>query len=168
MSNTFARAFSTLAAIAGLALSASAQSVISTHSGVIYFSEGAVYVGDQPLERYPGKFPSVPQGAELRTADGRAEVLLTPGVFLRMGERRQFAWLRTTWRTRRSNCWRLCNPGCGRTKFRDIGDLDLQGLEGSLRPKRQLPDRFRSAPACRVRTGEAEVFAATCSAADIR
>jgi hypothetical protein len=87
MSNTFARAFSTLAAIAGLALSASAQSVISTHSGVIYFSEGAVYVGDQPLERYPGKFPSVPQGAELRTADGRAEVLLTPGVFLRMGER---------------------------------------------------------------------------------
>ena len=87
MSNTFARAFSTLAAVAGVALSANAQSVISTHSGVIYFSEGAVYVGDQPLERYPGKFPNVPQGAELRTADGRAEVLLTPGVFLRMGER---------------------------------------------------------------------------------
>src|SRR5580698_6658689 len=87
MSNTFARAFSTLAAVAGVALSANAQSVISTHSGVIYFSEGAVYVGDQPLERYPGKFPDVPQGAELRTADGRAEVLLTPGVFIRLGEK---------------------------------------------------------------------------------
>ena len=87
MSNTFACAFSTLAAVAGLALPANAQSVISTHSGVIYFFEGAVYLGDQPLERYPGKFPCVPQGAGLRTADGRAEVLLTPGVFLRMGER---------------------------------------------------------------------------------
>jgi hypothetical protein len=87
MSNTFACAFSTLAAVAGLALPANAQSVISTHSGVIYFFEGAVYLGDQPLERYPGKFPCVTQGAGLRTADGRAEVLLTPGVFLRMGER---------------------------------------------------------------------------------
>jgi hypothetical protein len=87
MSNTFARAFSTLAAIAGLALSANAQSVISTHSGVIHFFEGTVYLGDQPLESHLGKFPSVPQGAELRTAEGRAEVLLTPGVFLRMGDR---------------------------------------------------------------------------------
>jgi hypothetical protein len=95
MSNTFAYAFTTLAAVAALALPANAQSVISTHSGTIYFFEGAVYLGDQlggqlgdrPLERYPGKFPCVPQGAGLRTADGRAEVLLTPGVFLRMGER---------------------------------------------------------------------------------
>jgi hypothetical protein len=87
MSNTFACAFSTLAAVAGLALPANAQSVISTHSGVIHFFEGAVYLGDRPLESHLGKFPSVPQGAELRTAEGRAEVLLTPGVFLRMGDR---------------------------------------------------------------------------------
>jgi hypothetical protein len=87
VSNTFACAFSTLAVVAGLALPANAQSVVSTRSGVIYFFEGTVYLGDQALERYPGKFPCVPQGAELRTADGRAEVLLTPGVFLRMGER---------------------------------------------------------------------------------
>jgi hypothetical protein len=91
MSNTCAYAFSTLAAVVGLALPANAQSVISTHSGTIYFFEGAVYLGDQlgdqPLEPYPGKFPCVPQGARLRTAQGRAEVLLTPGVFLRMGER---------------------------------------------------------------------------------
>jgi hypothetical protein len=87
MSNTCAYAFSTLAAVAGLALSANAQTVISTHSGVIYFFEGAVYLGDQALEPYLGKFPCVPQGAGLRTAEGRAEVLLTPGVFLRMGAR---------------------------------------------------------------------------------
>jgi hypothetical protein len=61
--------------------------VVSTHSGVIYFFEGAVYLGDQRLEPHLGKFQSVPQGADLRTADGRAEVLLTPGVFLRMGDR---------------------------------------------------------------------------------
>jgi hypothetical protein len=79
-------ALATLAAFLALAIPAGAQSVISTHSGVIHFFEGAVYLGDQPLESHLGKFPSVPQGAELRTADGRAEVLLTPGVFLRMGE----------------------------------------------------------------------------------
>lgn len=79
--------FSILAALSFLALPAVGQSVISTHSGVIHFFEGAVYVGDQPLESHPGKFPIVPQGAELRTADGRAEVLLTPGVFIRVGAR---------------------------------------------------------------------------------
>ena len=69
-----------------LTLLAAGQSVISTHSGIIHFSEGAVYLGDQPMESHPGIFPSVPQGSELRTRDGRAEVLLTPNVFLRIGE----------------------------------------------------------------------------------
>jgi hypothetical protein len=87
VSKSYACAFSLLAAVIALALTASAQSVISTHSGVIYFFEGAVFLGDQPLESHQGTFPCVPQSAELRTADGRAEVLLTPGVFLRMGQR---------------------------------------------------------------------------------
>lgn len=69
-----------------LALPACAQSVISTHAGVVHFFEGAVYLGDSRLEAHPGRFPSMPQGGELRTENGRAEVLLTPGVFLRMGE----------------------------------------------------------------------------------
>jgi hypothetical protein len=80
-------ALSTWTAAIALALPANAQSVISTHSGVIHFFEGAVYLGDQPLESHLGKFPSMPQGSQLRTAEGRAEVLLTPGVFLRMGDR---------------------------------------------------------------------------------
>lgn len=87
MRNGCVRAFSILAAFLFLALPSGAQSVVSTHSGVINFFEGNVYLGDQPLESHPGTYLSVPQGAELRTADGRAEVLLTPGVFLRMGER---------------------------------------------------------------------------------
>jgi hypothetical protein len=82
-----ASAFSILASLSFLALPAVGQSVISTHSGVVHFFEGAVYMGDQPLESHPGRFPSVPRGAELRTAEGRAEVLLTPGVFIRVGAR---------------------------------------------------------------------------------
>jgi hypothetical protein len=86
MSYGRAYAFSTLAVVTVLALPADGQSVISTRSGVVHFFEGAVYLGDQLLEPHFGKFPSMAEGAELRTAQGRAEVLLTPGVFLRIGE----------------------------------------------------------------------------------
>jgi hypothetical protein len=87
MSKKWACPFSALSLVIALSFPAKAQSVVSTRSGVIYFFEGAVYLGDQPLESHLGKFPCVSQGAELRTAEGRAEVLLTPSVFLRMGER---------------------------------------------------------------------------------
>lgn len=80
-------AFFTLAMVIALALPAAGQSVISVRSGVIHFFEGSVYSGDQPLEPHPGKFQTLAQGDELRTAQGSAEVLLTPGVFLRIGEK---------------------------------------------------------------------------------
>ncbi len=82
-----AYAFWALAVLSLLALPAYGQSVISTRSGTIHFLEGAVYLGDQRLELHPGKFASIPKGGELRTEDGRAEVLLTPGVIVRVGER---------------------------------------------------------------------------------
>jgi hypothetical protein len=87
MSYGRAYAFSTLAVVTVLALPAGAQSVISTRSGVIHFFEGTVYLGEAPLEPHLGRYPRMAEGAELRTAQGRAEVLLTPGVFLRIGER---------------------------------------------------------------------------------
>jgi hypothetical protein len=77
---------STLAVAAMLTLPANGQSVISTRSGVVHFFEGVVYLDDQPLQPRFGKFPTIAEGSELRTAQGRAEVLLTPGVFLRLGE----------------------------------------------------------------------------------
>src|SRR5690349_13039232 len=65
---------------------ASAQSVVSTHSGLIYFFEGSVFLGDQPLQQKFGSFPDIGEGRQLRTEHGRAEVLLTPGVMLRIDE----------------------------------------------------------------------------------
>jgi len=75
-------------AVLALALGspAVAQSVISTHAGLVYFFEGSVFVGDQELEQKFGNFPDIGEGRELRTARGRAEILLTPGVFLRIDE----------------------------------------------------------------------------------
>ena len=80
-------AFLTLAVVTVVTVPANGQSVISTRSGIVHFFEGTVYLGDQPLQSHLGKFSSVPEGGELRTAEGRAEVLLTPEVFLRIGER---------------------------------------------------------------------------------
>jgi hypothetical protein len=78
--------FAVLAGFIAVALPVDAQSVISAHSGVVHFFEGTVLLGDQPLRPNLGRYPTVREGAELRTADGRAEVLLTPGVFLRMND----------------------------------------------------------------------------------
>jgi len=63
---------------------ASGQSVVSTRSGVVYFFVGSTFLGDEPLEQKFGRFPDIGEGRVLRTALGRAEVLLTPGVFLRL------------------------------------------------------------------------------------
>jgi hypothetical protein len=79
--------------ISGLALGsmcAQAQSVISARSGLIHYAEGRVYVEDKAIEGKMGVFPDVKENQTLRTEQGRAEVLLTPGVFLRMGENSSF------------------------------------------------------------------------------
>ncbi|HLH41630.1 MAG TPA: hypothetical protein VKV74_01495 [Bryobacteraceae bacterium] len=72
------------------------QSVISTHSGVVYFFEGSVFLGDQPLQQKFGKFPDIGEGGQLRTEHGRAEVLLTPGVMLRVAENSSIRMISTS------------------------------------------------------------------------
>lgn len=64
----------------------SAQAVISTHSGLVNYHEGSVFVDDQPLDQKFGTFSSLKEGSTLRTEKGRVEILLTPGVFLRLDE----------------------------------------------------------------------------------
>src|ERR1700722_17913761 len=81
------RAWAVFFGVFAAAVPAIAQSVISAHSGLIYYFDGFVYLDGQQLQPHLGKFPSVPQGTELRTGLGRAEVVLTPGVFLRVGDK---------------------------------------------------------------------------------
>jgi len=80
-------AFSLLAAGSVLSLPVYGQAVISTRSGLVHFFDGTVSVAGQPLEARFGKFAQIPEGADLRTEQGRAEILLTPGVVLRVGEK---------------------------------------------------------------------------------
>lgn len=68
------------------AVSAYAQPVLSAKSGVIAYVEGKVFLGDQVVEYSVAKFPDMKENSVVRTEDGRAEILLTPGVVLRLGE----------------------------------------------------------------------------------
>ena len=63
-----------------------AQQVISAKSGLLSYAEGQVTVNDQPVDFSGVHFSDVKENSIVATGDGRAEVLLTPGVVLRMGE----------------------------------------------------------------------------------
>jgi hypothetical protein len=65
---------------------ARAQSVVSAHSGVIHYIEGDVTIDGAAVHPKFAEFPEVKSGQVLATAEGRAEMLLTPGVFLRLAE----------------------------------------------------------------------------------
>jgi hypothetical protein len=65
---------------------ASGQQVISARSGLVSYVEGQVYIGDQLVDPQFGHFPTLGENAILRTQEGRAEMLLNPGVFLRLSE----------------------------------------------------------------------------------
>jgi hypothetical protein len=72
--------------LAAFTLPVAAQSVISAKSGLLSYFEGQVMLNDQPVEFSTTHFADVKENSIVSTADGRAEVLLTPGVTLRMGE----------------------------------------------------------------------------------
>jgi hypothetical protein len=63
------------------------QLVISAKSGLINYVEGLVLLSGEPVVRKLGARVAMKEGSELRAEDGRAEVLLNPGVFLRIGEK---------------------------------------------------------------------------------
>jgi hypothetical protein len=80
----------TLMAACG-AVSTFGQSVISAKAGVIHYTEGDVNIASgkviEPMEaRSGGKYTDLKEGQALGTAEGRAEILLNPGVFFRIGE----------------------------------------------------------------------------------
>ncbi|HEX4773291.1 MAG TPA: hypothetical protein VH351_20825 [Bryobacteraceae bacterium] len=62
------------------------QDVVSASSGVVQYFEGAVLLDEKPVEHKAAVFPSLKNGSVVRTEKGRAELLLTPGVYLRLDE----------------------------------------------------------------------------------
>src|SRR5579864_3030907 len=79
--------------VAGFALSVlvagsafAQQYVISAHSGVVQYVEGTAYINDNQVDPKFGQFPDIKENQVLRTEEGRAEILLTPGAFLRLSE----------------------------------------------------------------------------------
>jgi hypothetical protein len=85
------RAFALLAGTLGAAGFCLAQSAISARSGLIQLTVGSVYVQDKPVHKTVTNMLQVKPSEVLRTGpDGYAEVLLTPGVFLRLGNGTSF------------------------------------------------------------------------------
>src|ERR1051325_9314699 len=79
-----------LAVLALTALPVHAQTVIGAKSGVINWVEGDAFLGDKPYVMQPSQFGEVKETMVFRTEEGRAEILLPPGVFLRLGEKASF------------------------------------------------------------------------------
>lgn len=65
------------------------QPPIAGRAGLIYYAEGDLRLNDRHLERFI-PMVRVRSGDRLRVVDGRAEVLLQPGNFLRMAEGSEF------------------------------------------------------------------------------
>lgn len=63
-----------------------AQQVISAKSGLLNYAEGDVTINGQPADLSGVHFSDIKENGVIKTADGRAEVLLTPGVVLRIAE----------------------------------------------------------------------------------
>lgn len=66
------------------------QLAVSAKSGMIHHAEGKVYLNSEPVKLKFGQFPEVANGMTLATENGRAEVLLNPGAFLRMDRNASF------------------------------------------------------------------------------
>jgi hypothetical protein len=64
-----------------------AQMVAPVRSGYVHYVEGSVFIDDKAIvEPITGQFPAVAEGSLIRTEQGRAEVLMNPGVTFRLGE----------------------------------------------------------------------------------
>ena len=72
--------------IALCAAAAHSQYTISAMAGYIHHTEGEVWLGDRAIQPKPEDFEHVIEGRRLRTGKGRAEILLVPGSFVRVGE----------------------------------------------------------------------------------
>ena len=63
-----------------------AQTIAPSHSGTVGYFEGDVSVDGVKLVQQVARFSEIKEQSVLQTDLGRAEILLTPGVLLRVGE----------------------------------------------------------------------------------
>jgi hypothetical protein len=63
-----------------------AQNIAPAHSGTVHYFEGDVSVDGVKLVSQVARFTEMKEQSVLQTGMGRAEILLTPGVLLRVGE----------------------------------------------------------------------------------
>jgi hypothetical protein len=89
---------------------AAAQEVISAKAGLIHYVQGRVLLDSKAVEPKFGSFPQMHAGSQLRTEEGRAEVLLTPGVFMWVGE---------------NSSWRLVSDRLADTRVEVLGGSAL-------------------------------------------
>ena len=72
-----------------LALPLTAQKVVSARAGLITYLQGPAFVDGKPVVLKTARFPQMRDGETLSTGRGRAELLLAPGVVLRLAENSQ-------------------------------------------------------------------------------
>ncbi len=72
-----------------------AQHVVGARAGTVHFTTGIVTVDGQPVDPTPLHFPLLKEGQTVRTGKGRVEILLSPAVFLRLGEEAELRMLST-------------------------------------------------------------------------
>jgi hypothetical protein len=64
----------------------SAQKVVSAHAGLITYLQGPAFLDDKRVFLKIARFPQMKDGETLSTGRGRAELLLAPGIVLRLAE----------------------------------------------------------------------------------
>lgn len=87
MSTSVSRQLLSSAAMAVFAAAlCTAQNIAPAHSGTVHYFEGDVTVDGVKLVSQVARFTEMKEQSVLHTGLGRAEILLTPGVLLRVGE----------------------------------------------------------------------------------
>jgi FecR protein len=90
-----------LAVTIAASMTAWGQRAISAHSGMVNYVEGTVLMDGKSVDPKVTELPEVKNKSVLTTEDGRAEVLLTPGAFLRLAENSSFRMISNQlWDTR--------------------------------------------------------------------
>ncbi|QOY87795.1 hypothetical protein [Paludibaculum fermentans] len=86
-----------IASVAAVSLAGGvfAQNAISAKAGMINVAEGDIFLVDakgveSQVQPKPAEFIDVKEGQTLKATEGRVEVLLTPGAFLRMADNSSF------------------------------------------------------------------------------